>query len=164
MDEDGQPIPIGTVGHLMIRGETTAPCYWRRLERTRATMQGEWLRTGDMMWRDEEGYFYFAGRSDDMLKVSGMWVSPAEVEGALCTHPAILEAAVVGRREGEGLVTPCASVVLNDGWTASSLLAAELQKFVRDRVAGYKAPRAIEFVAELPRTATGKIQRFRLRT
>ncbi|PYN97879.1 MAG: benzoate-CoA ligase family protein, partial [Candidatus Rokuibacteriota bacterium] len=127
VDGDGQPVPIGTVGHLLIRGETTAPCYWKRLERTRATMQGEWLRTGDMMWCDDDGYFYFAGRSDDMLKVSGMWVSPAEVEAALCAHPAVLEAALVARRDGEGLVNPCAVVVVNDGWMPSSRLAAELQ-------------------------------------
>jgi acyl-coenzyme A synthetase/AMP-(fatty) acid ligase len=148
---------------LLIRGATTAPCYWNRLERTRATMQGEWLRTGDMMSRDADGYFYFAGRSDDMLKVSGLWVSPAEVEGALCAHAAVLEAGVAGRPDGAGLMRPCASVILRDGWSASPALAAELQTFVHERLAGYKVPRAIEFVAELPKTATGKIQRFRLR-
>ena len=163
VDDEGLPVPLGAVGHLLVRGPTTAPGYWNRLERTRVTMQGEWLRTGDMMSRDEDGYFYFAGRSDDMLKVSGMWVAPAEVEGAICAHPAVLEAGVAGRPDREGLVRPCASVVLREGWSPSPSLAEDLRAFVHERLAGYKVPRAVEFVAELPKTATGKIQRFRLR-
>ena len=163
VDDEERPVPAGTVGHLWIRGETTSPYYWNRLDRTRATMLGEWLRTGDMCWRDDDGYFYFAGRSDDMLKVSGMWVSPAEVEAALCAHPAVLEAGVVGRPDAAGLVRPHAVVVLKDAGPGTAALERELQGFVRARAAGYKVPQTIEFVAELPKTVTGKIQRFRLR-
>ncbi|MGH7311993.1 MAG: AMP-binding enzyme, partial [Candidatus Rokuibacteriota bacterium] len=141
----------------------TAPYYWNRLERTRHTMLGEWLRTGDMFWQDADGYFYFAGRADDMLKVGGQWVSPAEVEAALVAHPAVVEAGVVGRPDEDGLVKPEAFVVLKDALAPSAELAAELTAFVRERLAGYKSPRWVWFVAELPKTATGKIQRFRLR-
>src|SRR5438552_12844400 len=116
VDDAGDPTPGGTVGHLLIKGETLSPYYWNRLERTRATMLGEWLRTGDMFSRDDDGYFYFAGRSDDMLKVGGMWVSPAEVEATLCEHAAVLEAGVVGQTDDGGLVRPRAYVVLKDGW------------------------------------------------
>ncbi len=157
-------MPTGTVGHLLIKGPTTAPYYWNRLERTRATMLGEWLRTGDMFSRDADGYFYFAGRADDMLRVSGQWVSPAEVEARLLEHPAVLEAGVVGRLDGDGLVKPHAVVVIKDGHAASSGLADELRRFVRQTLAPFKVPRGIEFSPELPKTATGKIQRFRLRT
>jgi benzoate-CoA ligase len=163
VDDEGRDVPPDTVGHLLIRGETTAPYYWNRLARTRATMLGEWLRTGDMLSRDEDGYFYFAGRGDDMLKVSGMWVSPAEVEACLLEHPAVVEAGVVGRPTADGLVRPHAFVVLTAGRSPSPALEAELRAFVRDRAAGYKVPAAVDFVAEIPRTATGKIQRFRLR-
>ena len=162
--DDGDDVPAGTVGHLLIRGETSAPYYWNRLERTRRTMLGEWLRTGDMLSCDAEGYFYFAGRGDDMLKVSGMWVSPAEVEACLLEHPSVLEAGVVGRATDGGLVRPYAVVVLKPDAKASPALDAELRAFARERLAGYKAPVAIDVVSEIPRTATGKIQRFRLRT
>ena len=163
VDDDGRDVPTGTVGHLLVRGETTSPYYWNRLDRTRATMVGEWLRTGDMLSCDEEGYFYFSGRADDMLKVSGMWVSPAEVEGLLLQHPAVVEAGVVGHADPAGLVRPLAFVVLKDGVAPSPDLERALRAFVRERAAGYKVPAAIEFVPELPKTATGKIQRFRLR-
>jgi acyl-coenzyme A synthetase/AMP-(fatty) acid ligase len=126
-------------------------------------MLGEWLRTGDMFWQDGDGYFYFAGRVDDMLKVGGQWVSPAEVEAALVVHPAVVEAGVVGRQDDDGLARAHAFVVLADASAASAELAAELTAFVRERLAGYKSPRWVEFVPELPKTATGKIQRFRLR-
>ncbi len=163
VDDAGRPVLTGSVGHLLVKGPTTAPYYWNRLERTRGTMLGEWLRTGDMFWQDADGYFYFAGRSDDMLKVGGMWVSPAEIEGALVAHPAVVEAGVVGRLDGDGLVKPQAFVVLKDGQPPSPELAGELTAFVKSRLAGYKSPRWIEFVSELPKTATGKIQRFRLK-
>jgi benzoate-CoA ligase family protein len=163
VDDEGRDVPAGTVGHLLIRGETTAPYYWNRLERTRQTMLGEWLRTGDMLSRDGEGYFYFAGRGDDMLKVSGMWVSPAEVEACLLEHAAVVEAGVVGRGDADGLVRPHAFVVVVPDRSPSDALAAELRAFARERLAHYKAPAAIEFVSEIPKTATGKIQRFRLR-
>jgi benzoate-CoA ligase family protein len=164
VDDEDQPVPPGTVGHLLVRGETTSPCYWNRLDETRAKMLGEWVRTGDMMSRDEDGYFYFAGRADDMLKVAGMWVSPSEVEAALSAHPAVVEAALVGRRSADGFIVPHAFAVLADANAASGALEAELRTFVRARLAGFKVPRTIEFVPDLPRTATGKIQRFRLRT
>jgi benzoate-CoA ligase family protein len=163
VDDDGAPVPPDGVGHLLVRGETTSPYYWNRLERTRQTMLGEWLRTGDMFRRDAEGWFYFEGRADDMLKVAGQWVSPAEVEAHLVAHPAVLEAGVVGDSDGRGQTTPRACVVLKAGVAASPALAAELREFVRGRAAGYKAPAVVEFVADLPKTATGKIQRFRLR-
>jgi benzoate-CoA ligase family protein len=163
VDDDGQPVAPGAAGHLLIKGETTSPYYWNRLDRTRRTMLGDWLRTGDMFSRDEDGYFYFAGRSDDMLKVSGMWVSPAEVESRLLEHAVVLEAGVIGRTDAEGLTRPAAFVVLKNGCYPSPELAAELTAFVRDGLAAFKAPRSIDFVDELPKTATGKIQRFRLR-
>jgi benzoate-CoA ligase family protein len=163
VDDGGRPVFPGHVGQLLIKGPTTAPYYWNRLERTRQTMLGEWLRTGDMFWQDGDGYFYFAGRVDDMLKVGGQWVSPAEVEGALIAHPAVVEAGVVGRQDEDGLVKPEAFVVLKDGQVPTAELAAELTALVRGRLAGYKSPRWVHFVAELPQTATGKLQRFRLR-
>jgi benzoate-CoA ligase family protein len=163
VDDHDAPVAPGAVGHLLVKGETTSPYYWNRRERTRRTMLGEWLRTGDMFRQDAEGWFYFEGRADDMLKVGGQWVSPAEVEAHLAAHPAVLEAGVVGERDARGLTTPRACVVLKAGFTGSPALAAELREFVRRRTAGYKVPGRVEFVADLPRTATGKIQRFRLR-
>jgi len=163
VDDAGRAVPTGTVGHLLIKGETLAPYYWNRLDRTRATMLGEWQRTGDMFRQDADGYFYFAGRSDDMLKVSGMWVSPAEVEGVLVEHPAVVEAGVVGLRGSDGLVHPHAAVVLKADQVPGTALATELRAWVKERTAGYKVPRTIEFVDDLPKTATGKVQRFRLR-
>jgi benzoate-CoA ligase len=163
VDDAGAPVAPGVVGHLLIRGDTTAPYYWNRRERTRATMLGEWLRTGDMFSQDADGFFYFAGRDDDMLKVAGMWVSPAEVEAYLMAHPAVLEAGVVGRGDGAGLVRPHAFVALKSGYAPSAVLGEELGRFVRGRAAAYKAPAWIDFVDELPKTATGKVQRFRLR-
>ena len=163
VDERGNPVPPGSVGYLLIKGETTAPYYWNRHAQTKATMLGEWLSTGDMFAQDEDGYFYAHGRSDDMLKVGGMWVAPMEVEGALLEHPAVLEAGVVGRNNPDGLVKPHASVVLKDGQVATDALGEELRRFVRTRIAGYKVPASITFVDDLPKTSTGKIQRFRLR-
>ena len=163
VDDAGEPVPAGTTGHLLIKGEPTSPGYWNRLEGTRSTMLGAWLRTGDMFRVDADGWFYFEGRSDDMLKAGGQWVSPAEVEALLAAHPAVLEAGVVGGDDGRGLTVPRAFVVLKDGRVGSPALAGELCEFVRARTAGYKAPSAIEFVPDLPKTATGKIQRFRLR-
>jgi benzoate-CoA ligase family protein len=163
VDDDGAPVPDGVAGHLLIKGETTSLHYWNRRERTRRTMLGEWLRTGDVFRRDAEGWFYFEGRGDDMLKVAGQWVSPAEVEAHLAAHPAVLEAGVVGDVDARGLTTPRACVVLKTGVAGTTALAEELRAFVRGRAAGYKVPGVVEFVADLPRTATGKVQRFRLR-
>jgi len=163
VDDAGHPVGPGTVGHLLIKGETTAPYYWNRRQQTRQTMLGEWLRTGDMFTRDDEGFFYFVGRADDMLKIGGQWVSPMEIEGRLGEHPAVLEAAVVGRADADGLVAAHAAVVLRDAARADAGLAEELRRFLAARAPGYKVPRTLAIVHELPKTATGKIQRFRLR-
>jgi benzoate-CoA ligase family protein len=164
VDDAGAPAADGAVGHMLVKGPTASPCYWNRIERTRATMQGEWLRTGDMFCEEAGGFFVFAGRSDDMLKVGGMWVSPAEVEAQLVAHPGVLEAGVVAAQDADGLTKVRAFVVLKAGWKASDDLAATLIEFVRKRGAAYKAPASVEFVDDLPKTVTGKVQRFRLRT
>jgi len=162
-DEAGRPVAQGEVGNLLIKGESTAACYWNKHQRTKQTMLGEWIMTGDKYTQDAEGYFYYCGRSDDMLKVGGIWVSPFEVESTLIGHPAVLEAAVVGLEDTDKLVKPKAYVVLKAGQTPSPTLEADLKAFVKDKIAPYKYPRWIEFVPELPKTATGKIQRFKLR-
>jgi benzoate-CoA ligase family protein len=163
VDAEGRDVPDGTVGSVLVKGPTNALYYWNRRARTEATMLGEWLRTGDMMSRDADGYYYFAGRVDDMLKVAGQWVSPAEVEARLMDHPAVLEAAVVARADGDGLLVPHAVVVARPGHEPSGPLAADVSAFARAGLPWFKVPRTVEFAAELPRTATGKIQRFRLR-
>ncbi|MHB8419077.1 MAG: benzoate-CoA ligase family protein [Myxococcales bacterium] len=163
VDESGAPVPDGAEGALWVRGPSACAAYWNDRERSLATFHGPWTRTGDTYVRDAEGYFTYAGRTDDMLKVSGIWVSPFEVEQAIAAHPAVLEAAVVGHPDGEGLIKPKAFVVLKGGSPGSEALAAELKAFVKERLAPYKYPRWIEFVAELPKTATGKVQRFKLR-
>ena len=161
--EDGEPVPAGEIGELSVRGETAAVAYWNQREKSLRSFHGPWTRTGDKYRRDEDGYYVCAGRTDDMLKVGGIWVSPFEVEGALIEHDEVLEAAVVGREDGHGLVKPKAFVVLTDPARASPALAAELQGFVKGRLAPYKYPRWIEFAADLPKTATGKIKRYQLR-
>ncbi len=163
VDPEGTPLPVGEVGDLWVRGGSTSAYYWRDHERTKRTYVGEWIVTGDKYVVDADGYYTHAGRSDDMLKVSGIWVSPIEVEACLIEHPAVLEAAVVGRADQDALVKPCAFVVLKDGRAPSEALAVELQEHVKARLARYKYPRWVEFTSELPKTATGKIQRYRLR-
>ena len=163
VDTEGRDVPMGEVGDLLIKGESTCACYWNRHERTKQTIVGEWIRTGDKYTRDADGYFWYQGRSDDMLKSGGRWVSPAEVESALVAHDAVLECGVVGREDEEQLVKPVAFVVLKPGYTGSPALAEELKQFVKSRIATYKCPRWIVFVTDLPKTATGKIQRYRLR-
>jgi len=162
LDESGQPVAAGEIGNLFIQSDATCIEYWNQPEKTRATIREGWIRTGDKYRVDADGYYWYAGRSDDMLKVSGMWVSPVEIEAALIEHPAVLEAAVVGREDGERLVKPAAYVVLRDA-AGTDALAAELQQFVAQKLAAYKRPRWVEFLPELPKTATGKIQRFKLR-
>ena len=163
VDEHGNPVPQGESGDLLIKGDSAAPFYWNKPEKTARTMRGEWVFTGDRYWQDEDGYFYYDGRSDDMLKVSGQWVSPIEVENTLIEHPAVLESAVVAARVEADLIKPKAFIILQEGYQPSDELAKELQNFVKSKIAPYKYPRLIEFVTELPKTATGKIQRFRLR-
>ncbi|HEV2236375.1 MAG TPA: benzoate-CoA ligase family protein [Ktedonobacterales bacterium] len=163
LDEDGGAVPEGEIGNLYIAGDSTCALYWNKHERTRQTIVGEWIATGDKFSRDADGYYWYAGRSDDMLKVSGQWVSPVEVEAALIAHPAVLEAAVVGREDADGLVKPEAYVVLQQGQVPSDELAEALKQHVRGMLAPHKYPRWIVFLPELPKTATGKIQRFKLR-
>ena len=162
VDEHDRPVPHGEPGELVVNGDSAADGYWNQRARSRRTFQGEWTYTGDTYTRDAEGYFRFQGRSDEMLKVSGVWVSPFEVEEALIAHAAVLEAAVIGRQDADGLVKPKAFVILRDGGGSDALLA-ELQGHVKARIGVWKYPRWIEFVDSLPKTATGKIQRFRLR-
>ena len=163
LDDAGQPVPPAEIGNLWIKGDSVCASYWNQHEKTKDTIQGHWIRTGDKYTQDEDGYFWYAGRSDDMLKVGGLWVSPVEVENALAAHAAVLESGVVGHEDHDGLVKPMAFVVVRPGVTATPELARELQQFVRERMAEYKRPRWVEFLPELPKTATGKIQRFRLR-
>jgi len=164
VDDDGRPIKQGEIGNLRVKGDSIMAYYWNKHEKTKETLHGSWIQTGDKYWQDADGYFWFAGRADDMLKVGGIWVSPVEVEATLIKHPAVLEAAVVGHEDTDRLVKPKAYVVLKDPAGSGSGLADELKGFVKDKIAPYKYPRWIEFVTELPKTATGKIQRFKLRT
>ncbi len=159
--EGGAPTPDGEPGDLYIHGPSAALMYWGNREKTRETFQGGWTKAGDKYVRNpDDGSYTYSGRTDDMLKVSGIYVSPFEVEATLVQHPAVLEAAVIGVSDGEGLTKTKAFVVLKPGETTDD---AELKAFVKDRLAPYKYPRVIAFVSELPKTATGKIQRFRLR-
>jgi len=158
--EDGRPVADGEIGDLYIKGPSAALMYWGNREKSRDTFQGAWTKSGDKYVRNEDGSYTYSGRSDDMLKVSGIYVSPFEVEATVAQHPAVLEAAVIGVTDAEGLTKTKAFVVLKPGQTVSD---AELKAFVKDRLAAYKYPRFIEIVAELPKTATGKIQRFKLR-
>ena len=146
-----------------MRGPSAALLYWSNRDKSRGTFQGEWLKSGDKYSRDEHGYLTYAGRGDDMLKVSGQYVSPIEVEAALTAHPAVLECAVVGKIDGDGLTRTAAYVVLGQGREAADSLADELKAFVKTRLAPHKYPRELYFVPDLPKTATGKIQRYRLR-
>ena len=163
VDGDGTVLESGEVGTLHIRGETAALSYLHNAERSRQTFLGEWLDTGDKYYQDEDGYFWHAGRSDDMLKVGGIWVSPVEVESTLIEHEAVMECAVVGATDDADLVKPKAYVVLNDRSLASDETANALVAHCVERMSAYKRPRWIDFVDELPKTATGKIQRYRLR-
>ena len=164
VDDEGREVPVGEVGNLMVKGDANSPYYWNKHEQTKRTMQGEWLRTGDTYYRDAEGYYWYCGRSDDMLKVGGLWVSPIEIENTLMEHPSVLEAAVVGDQDADGLVKPKAYVILKSEFRASDELGTQLQDHVKNKLAPYKYPRWVEFVDELPKTVTGKIQRFRLRS
>jgi benzoate-CoA ligase len=163
VDENGVAVAPGQVGSLMVKGDSTCAFYWNRHELTKQTIEGPWIRTGDHYRQDEDGFFWLAGRSDDMLKVGGIWVSPAELEHTLVEHPAVQACGVTGRPDHDNLIKPIAFVVCRDGVTPGPELAAELQQFARTRLAEYKRPRWVEFVDALPTTATGKVQRFKLR-
>jgi len=163
LDDNNQPAAAGETGSLVVRGDSTCACYWNKHDKTKQTIEGHWIRTGDKYYQDADGYFWYAGRSDDMLKVGGQWVSPVEIEAALAAHPAVREAAVIGREDAERLVKPMAFVVLEPDANGDEKTVRELQEFVVGKLAPFKKPRWVEFVTELPKTATGKIQRFKLR-
>lgn len=163
VDDDGGELGTDEIGELVVRGPSAGEGYWNQRAKTRSTFVGEWTHTGDKYYRDSGGYYYFCGRTDDMFKVNGMWVSPFDVEAALVTHDAVLEAAVIGRRDADGLIKPKAFLVLKDGSDGSEDLLASLRQHVKEQAGRWKYPRWIEFRRDLPRTATGKIQRYKLR-
>jgi benzoate-CoA ligase family protein len=163
VDEYGESVGPNQVGDLLVSGPSCAIMYWDRREETKQKMLGEWFVSGDKYVVDDDGYYWFKGRSDDMFKASGEWISPIEIESLLVEHAAVVECAVVAWQETIGVVRPKAFVVLAEGAAANDAMVLELQTFIRSRAAHYKCPRAIEFVTELPKTATGKLQRFKLR-
>jgi benzoate-CoA ligase len=165
LDEDEKPVADGEIGELYMKSESFASWYWRKRDRSRDTFRGPWLKTGDRFTRDAEGYYYYQGRADDMIKTTSGWVSPIEVEGALLRHPAVAEVAVIGCNDADGLIKPKAFVVLKAGHASGTQLVAELQKHSQAELAPsfYKYPRWIDFVTALPKTAGGKIQRYQLR-
>ena len=163
VDDNGAEVADGELGELLVRGPSAAEGYWNQREKTRRTFAGEWTHTGDIYVRDGDGMYRYCGRNDDMFKVSGMWVSPFEVESALITHPAVLEAAVVAKEDGDGLLRPKAYITLKDGAKGDEPLRETLKEHVKQQIGMWKYPRWIDFVESLPKTATGKIQRFKLR-
>jgi benzoate-CoA ligase family protein len=164
VNDEGREVPVGEVGNLMVKGDANSPYYWNKHDQTKRTMQGEWLKTGDTYYCDGEGYYWYCGRSDDMMKVGGLWVSPIEIENTLMEHPAVLESGVIGDTDADGLLKPKAFVLLKSEFKPSPELRLELQNHVKSKLAPYKYPRWVEFVDDLPKTVTGKIQRFRLRS
>jgi len=164
VDDNNRLVVQGEIGSLLVKADSTCASYWNQHEKTKDTIEGHWIRTGDKYYQDEDGYFWYAGRSDDMLKVSGVWVSPIEIERALTEHPAVQEAAVVFRKDEDELPKPVACIVTRDGAAGTPELARELQEFVLSRLPVFKRPHWVEFFSELPKTATGKVQRFKLRT
>jgi 4-hydroxybenzoate-CoA ligase len=163
VDEQGRDVPDGEIGEMLVKGPSAAEGYWNQREKSRATFEGGWTRSGDKYVRDADGFYIYQGRADDMFKVSGIWVSPFEVESALAGHDAVLEAAVVPKEDADGLVKPKAFIVLKPGKTAGNGLPDQLKERVKAKAGVWKYPRWIEFVDGLPKTATGKIQRFKLR-
>ncbi len=163
VDDKLNEVPQGEIGTVWIKGDSIAACYWNKHVKTKQSMIGEWFNTDDKFFMDGEGFFYYVGRSNDMLKVGGIWVSPIEVEACLIGHPAVLECAVVPGRDEEDLVKPCAYVVLNRGYSPSDPLEKEIKDYVKKELAHYKFPRWVYFVDELPKTATGKVKRFELK-
>jgi len=163
LDDEGKELPVGEVGTLMIKGDSIANGYWNKHEQTKKTFRGEWINTHDKFSVDEDGYYWYAGRTDDMIRVSGQAVWPADVESVLLGHPAVLESGVVGVADADGLTRVRAYVTLKDGYAVSPQLARELQNFVKENAAPHKYPRSVVFIDELPKTATGKIQRYKLR-
>jgi benzoate-CoA ligase len=163
VNEENRDVGVGEIGNLLVSGDSTCACYWNKHDKTKTTIEGRWIRTGDKYYQDADGYYWYAGRTDDMMKVGGIWVSPIEVENALIEHSAVQECGVGSRADHDGLDKPYAFVVLKNGRAGTPELAAELQQFVRARLAEYKRPRWVAFIDELPKTATGKVQRYKLR-
>jgi 4-hydroxybenzoate-CoA ligase len=163
VDEIGSAVADGEIGELIVRGPTAGEGYWNQRAKSRRTFAGEWTYTGDKFFRDGDGYYHYCGRTDDMFKVSGMWVSPFEVEAALTSHEAVLEAAVIGKEDSDGLIKPKAYIVLRNGYAESEQLIEGLRIHVKASAGPWKYPRWIDIRSDLPRTATGKIQRFKLR-
>jgi benzoate-CoA ligase len=162
LNEEGYPVKPGEAGYLAVKGDSAAAFYWRNHEKTKSTIRGEWLFAGDWYREDEDGFYWYEGRSDDMIKVGGLWVSPVEIEGTLLDHPAVVEAAAVGVPV-EGLTRVKAYVILREGNEGSESLVEELQNWCKDRLKRYQFPHIVDFVEDLPRTVTGKIQRYKLR-
>ena len=163
VDEQGHDVPEGEIGELLVRGPTAGEGYWNQRAKSRRTFVGEWTYTGDKFFRDADGYYHYCGRTDDMFKVSGMWVSPFEVEAALASHEAVLEAAVIGKQDSDGLIKPKAFIVLRNGYDPDESLIETLRVHVKKCAGHWKYPRWIDVRPDLPRTATGKLQRFKLR-
>lgn len=163
VDAEGRPVPAGEMGTLRIGGDSAALCYWQAHEKSKATFAGDWCTTGDQFHVDADGYYWYHGRTDDMLKVSGVYVAPAEIENCLLRHDAVLEAAIVGHDDGDGLVKPKAFIVLREAHAPGDELALEIKEFVKAHLALYKYPRWIEFVSSLPKNDRGKIDRKQLK-
>ncbi len=164
VDDTNRTVAQGDTGNLLVKADSVCSCYWNQHEKTKETIEGHWIRTGDKYYQDQDGYFWYAGRSDDMLKVSGVWVSPVEIESVLVEHPAVQEVAVIARTDPDGLIKAVACIVLRGGVSGTPELSLELQNFVISRLPAFKRPHAVEFFQELPKTATGKLQRFKLRS
>jgi 4-hydroxybenzoate-CoA ligase len=163
VDEHGRDVPEGEIGELIVRGPSAGEGYWNQRAKSRRTFAGEWIHTGDKFIRDGDGYYHYCGRTDDMFKVSGMWVSPFEIEAALVSHEAVLDAAVIGKEDADGVIKPKAFLVLKNGYAVDDGFFEMIKAHVKARAGPWKFPRWIECRADLPRTATGKIQRFKLR-
>jgi benzoate-CoA ligase len=163
IDAEGREVPTGEMGTLQIIGDSAAICYWNAHEKSKTTFAGDVCTTGDQFHVDEAGYYWYHGRTDDMLKVSGVFVAPAEIENCLLRHAAVMECAVIGHDPGDGLIKPKAFIVLHEGFAPSDALVQEIKEFVKSEIAVYKYPRWIEFVASLPKNDRGKIDRQRLK-
>jgi 4-hydroxybenzoate-CoA ligase len=163
VDENGRALGVDEIGELVVRGPSAGEGYWNQRAKSRRTFVGEWTYTGDKYYCDADGYYHYCGRTDDMFKVSGQWVSPFDVEAALVSHEAVLEAAVIGKEDDDGLIKPKAFIVLKNGYHADENLLEKLKLHVKQNAGQWKYPRWIEFLDDLPKTATGKIQRFKLR-
>ena len=163
VDENGNDVPDGEIGSLLIKGDSVCAAYWNQHEKTKDTILGHWIRTGDKYYRDPDGYYWYVGRNDDMMKVKGMWVSPIEIESALLEHPMVQEAAAIGCEDGNHLVRPAAYIVLKTGINNTPQIIDQIKEHMLTRLAPHKCPQSFEVVSDLPKTATGKIQRYKLR-